>query len=239
MRLRRFLNANHFVRVYDLQNSERSGIYMALFNERPEWNGIASGATHRIADDAGRKSVHVFDALRAQLAVAGIAGVTHDDLGWIEADVAAFKLPASYMLVAAGCSRGHPKKRWPAENYAEICRWLLGQGITPVLLGTNDDIDVNEQIVAQAPGVIDLTNQTSLRQIAVLARGARVAVGNDTGPIQMIGPTGCKTLALFPGFSNPKRHGPLGANVKTIQKDAMADIGVDEVKNALQPMLAA
>lgn len=235
--LKRFLNQGNFSRVYDLQNSERTSLYTALFKKKPEWNGIAHGASHQLVDDDARRRLHVFDALRAQVAVAGIVKVNFDNLSWIDADVFPFRLPRPYVLIAAGCSKDHPQKRWPVQNYVAVCKWLLDQKLTPVLLGTKDDADVNLQIKKDVPGVIDLTDQTSLQQIAVMARTANAALGNDTGPIQMIGPTGCKTLALFPGFSNPKRHGPLGANVQTIQKNAMADIKPEEVRAVLSQFL--
>jgi ADP-heptose:LPS heptosyltransferase len=239
MALKRFLNEGKFTRVYDLQNSERTGLYLSLFKRVPEWNGIAFSASHRIADNAARKSVHVFDALRAQVAIAGIAKVTYDDLSWVRSDEALdFRVPKPYVLIAAGSSPQHPQKRWPAEHYIDVCLWLAAQGITPVLLGTADDADANIAIARERPQIYDLTGRTSLFDIPELARGARAALGNDTGPIQMIAPTGCKTLALYPGFSNPKRHGPLGENVVTIQKETMAEITVEEVKDALSKLVA-
>ncbi len=235
--LKKFLNAGNFGRVYDLQNSERTGLYLGLFRRVPEWNGIAFSASHRMADDAGRKRMHVFDALRAQLAIAGIAKVTFDDLSWIKAGVDGFALPRPYVLVAAGCSPQHPQKRWPVQNYIALCQWMAAQGATPVLLGTQDEAEVNAQILAACPQAVNLTGLTTLPQLAALGRAAAAAVGNDTGPVQMIGPTGCRTLGLYPGFSNPKRHGPLGTNVTTIQKNTMAEITVEEVAGVLQGWL--
>jgi ADP-heptose:LPS heptosyltransferase len=236
--LKRFLNDGKFGRVYDLQNSERTGLYLSLFKRIPEWSGVAFSASHRMADDAARKNMHVFEALRAQLAIAGITNVMYDDLSWIKADVFPMKVPRPYVLIAAGSSPEHPQKRWPAERYAEICVWLAAQNITPILLGTQDDASATGAIASVCPQAYNLTGKTGLFDIAVLARDARAAVGNDTGPIQMIAPTGCKTLGLYPGFSNPKRHGPIGINVITIHKDAITDISVDDVKAALTPMIA-
>lgn len=235
--LKRFFTSGKFARVYDLQNSERSGLYMALFRHKPEWNGIAFGASHRLADDEGRRRMHVFDALRAQLAIAGVRNVEVDDLSWIEGDHFPH-LPRPFVLVAAGSSAQHTKKRWPAERYAALCQWLSEKGVTPVLLGTKDEAQINAKIAGECPRAMDLTGKTSLSDIAGMARYAAAAVGNDTGPMQMIGPTGCRTLALYPGFSNPMRHRPLGANVVTIQREAMADIALEEVKTELEKMLA-
>ena len=46
--LRRHLRDGQFHRVYDLQTSGRSSFYFRLLGTpRPEWSGIASGASHR------------------------------------------------------------------------------------------------------------------------------------------------------------------------------------------------
>ena len=234
--LKRFMNHGKFSRVYDLQNSERTGLYMAFFAKNPEWSGIAFGASHRIADDEARKQMHVFDALRAQLAIAGVNGVTVDNLAWIPDDQFT-NIPRPFVLIAAGSSPQHQKKRWPTARYVALCQWLGEKGITPVLIGTKDDAAVNDMISMECPKAMDMTGKTSLFDIAGMARYAKAAVGNDTGPVQMIGPTGCKTLGLYPGFSNPARHGPLGANVVTIQRDVMEDITLEEVKAQLEKIL--
>ncbi len=235
--LRKWLNTQRFSRVYDLQNSERTNAYYKMFSGKPEWSGIAKGASHSVPDDAARKTKHVFQALVDQLAVAGVAPVVPDDLRWILADVSTFQLPAKYALVVAGCSVKHPAKRWPDFQYAEICRWLSTKGITPVLLGTADDAAVTGRIKKLCPEAIDLTGLTHIMQIAALARGAVCAIGNDTGPLHMIAPTGCPTLGLYPGFSNPLRHGPLGAHVRTIQKNKMADIATGHVIELMETMI--
>lgn len=232
--LRRWLNAQGFTFVYDLQNSERSCFYFKLFSKKPGWSGIAPGASHAVPDDAARRGKHVFTALADQLAAAGVAPVTPDDLSWIAADISSFNLPERYVLIAAGCSAKHPEKRWPVDRYAALCRWFVAAGMTPVLLGTAQDYDVNAAIKSACPQAVDLTGRTNLDQIAALARGAVCAVGNDTGPIHMIAPTGCPALGLYPGFSNPARHGPLSARATTIQRPAMADITLDEVLRAIK-----
>lgn len=233
LKLRAWFNSQRFSMVYDLQNSERTEAYFKLFSHKPDWNGIAKGASHAVPDDAARKNKHVFQALVDQLAVAGIPSVTFDDLRWIEADMGGFTLPSRYALVVPGCSAKHKAKRWPQGRYADICKWLVERDVVPVLIGASDEMDVVTAIHAACPQAINLCGQTTLMQIAVLARGALCALGNDTGPIHMIGPTGCPTLGLYPGFSNPARHGALGARVKTLQGRTMSDITTDQVKDAL------
>ena len=47
LNLRRRLNDGNFTRVYDLQNNDRTALYFKLFSPRPEWVGVAPGASHR------------------------------------------------------------------------------------------------------------------------------------------------------------------------------------------------
>ena len=60
LRLRRMLRQGGFSRVYDLQTSGRSSRYLAMFprGKRPEWSGIAPGASHPDRDpEIGRAHV--------------------------------------------------------------------------------------------------------------------------------------------------------------------------------------
>ncbi len=50
---------------------------------------------------------------------------------------------------------------------------------------------------------IDLIGQTSFGDLADLARAARFAVGNDTGPMHLIATAGCAAITLFSNDSNP------------------------------------
>ncbi len=57
--LRRRLREERFARVYDLQTSDRSGWYFRLYwpGPRPEWSGIARGASHPHANPASTASI--------------------------------------------------------------------------------------------------------------------------------------------------------------------------------------
>ncbi len=52
-------------------------------------------------------------------------------------------------------------------------------------------------LAAAIPSAIDLTGQTNFGDLADLARMARFAVGNDTGPMHLIATAGCPSITLF------------------------------------------
>lgn len=229
MDLRRTLKAGAYDRVYDLQNNDRTAFYLHLFGFRPpEWVGAVRGASHRNADPS-RTAGHALDGHAQTLAHVGIRDVQVDDLSWMKADLSRFGLPALYALLVPGCSPGHPEKRWPSAHYAALANALKAQGIAPVLIGTKDDAAAIAEIMAQSAGCVDLGGKTALFDIPALARAAALAVGNDTGPIHMIGATGCPTLALFCGHSDPVRHGPKGARVQVLREAALSDLTAERV----------
>lgn len=219
--LRKKLNEGQFDIVYDLQNNDRTRLYYKLFNKAiPVRVGLNK------EDD---KNNLAFDRHAAMLKNAGISEIKIDSMGWMKADMDVFDLPKTYALIVPGCAPTRPEKRWPVERFIDVCRYLVNHSITPVILGTKDEIDITNQIAKECPKAIDLNGKTKLTDIPALARGAVMAIGNDTGPMHMIGPTGCKTLALFSGYSDPVRHRPLGENVSTIQEPELKDLSTARV----------
>src|SRR5436853_96388 len=76
------------------------------------------------------------ERLAVQLAVAGQAEMLPPDLSWLGGDPGRFVLPPTYALIVPGGAPHRPEKRAPAAVFAALCRYLLDQGIAPVLLGT-------------------------------------------------------------------------------------------------------
>jgi len=234
LKLRRLLNAGYFSRVYDLQNNDRTAFYLRLFSPRPEWVGAAYGASHRNAKPS-RTAGHAFDGHVETLTMAGITNIEIDDLRWIKATPEKYALPQPFVLLVTGCAPNRPEKRWPAPHYARLSALLIGMGYQPVLIGAKAEISLNKTIAQSVPGIIDLTGQTDLADIIGLGRLAAGAIGNDTGPVHMIAPTGCPVLVLFSKHSNPTRHAPKGLHVKILQKENLEDLKPEDVLLHFEP----
>lgn len=231
--LKAVLNNLNIQRVYDLQNNDRTGCYFTLFNAAPEWVGIAKGASHRNTSPV-RTQGKAFNGHKQTLALAGIEDVTIDSLSWMIPASDVYPITKPYALIVPGGSAKHPEKRWPAQAYGELCAALLSAGITPVILGTDEDRADASLVLAKAPKAISLISKTALGDIPALARDAVFAIGNDTGPMHLIAPTGCPCVVLFGGKTNPEKHGPLGTHVSTIQEHVIADIDVSRVLDTLE-----
>ncbi|NCT41708.1 MAG: glycosyltransferase family 9 protein [Alphaproteobacteria bacterium] len=232
--LRTKLNSAKFNRVYDLQNNDRTGFYYKLFSPKPEWSGIAKGASHRNANP-DRSVGHAFDGHAETLAIAGIKEIKPDPLLWMVEDTSHFALNQPYILLVPGCAPERPEKRWPSDKYGRLANMLVKRGFQPVLIGTKAEADATQIIVHACPEALDLTGQTSLKHIVTLARHSAGAIGNDTGPMHLIGATGTPCLVLFSGHSNPVKHAPKGGRVSVLQEDDLKDLKSEDVLNAFEP----
>lgn len=230
--LRRRLRHEGFRRVYDLQNNDRTTLYLWLTGftrrARPEWVGAGFGASHRNTSPQ-RIAGHAFDGHVQTLSLAGIDEVSVDRLDWVRADAAHFGLPHPFVLLVPGSAPGRPEKRWPAGHYGALARHLHGWGYTPVVVGTLQEDEAGKTIRKACPAAINLCGQTSMMDLVALARHAAGAVGNDTGPMHLIAPTGCPVIVLFSGHTDPVRHGPKGAQVRIVQKDNLDDLTPDDL----------
>lgn len=225
-RLQNMLVAGSFSRVYDLQTSVRSSGYFALFpaKRRPAWSGIAYGCS--LPDrDPNRNRLHDAVRIKGQLRQAGIADYPLADMSWCRGDAARFQLPADIALLVPGSSPNRLIKRWPAASYEALAQILRAQGIAPVVLGSAAERD----LAASIPSAVDLAGQTSFGDLADLARSARFAVGNDTGPMHLLATAGCMTLTLFSADSDPVLCAPVGPVARVLQRPRLADLSVAEV----------
>jgi ADP-heptose:LPS heptosyltransferase len=234
--LRRRLIDGRFDRVYDLQTSSRSGRYFQLLpkRSRPEWSGIAPGCA--LPDrDPNRDRVHDIDRQFSQLRQAGIEVHEPVDLSWSHANITGFALPEHFALLVPGSSPHRLVKRWPIERYRALSAELTERRLTPVVVGT-----AQEQPLAHAiPGALDFTGRTDLAQLTSLARAARIAIGNDTGPMHLLAAAGCPCVVLFSRDSDPALCAPRGPAVSVLRRRDLADLDAGSVSDAVSAMLPA
>ena len=229
-RLGRTLAAGRFSRVYDLQTSMRSSRYYRLFpaKHRPDWSGIAYGCS--LPDrQPERNGMHDAERQLGQLRQAGITVFPPPDLSWSTGDITRFGLPVNFALLVPGSSPDRLAKRWPAAHYQALAERLGERGIASVILGAGAE----KPLAAGIPGAIDLIGQTSFGDLADLARAARFAVGNDTGPMHLIAAAGCAAVTLFSDDSDPSLCAPSGRWTRVLQSPRLADLPVEAVWQSL------
>ncbi|HTW52386.1 MAG TPA: glycosyltransferase family 9 protein [Stellaceae bacterium] len=235
-RLARRLRAARFDRVYDLSTRQRSALYFRLMrrplwsDSGPEWSGIARGASHRQPDTQERRRMHTLDREVDQLRWAGFSRpIPPPDLSWAMTDLSHFVLPPDYVLLLPGAAPHRPEKRWPLAFFIELARRVAAMGLTPVIIGGPAERELGAAIADVVPEARDLTGQTQFGDIVALGRGARRAIGNDTGPMHLAVVGGAPATVLYSAASDPSLTAPRGRDVVVLRRDNLADLSVDEV----------
>jgi len=119
-----------------------------------------------------------------------------------------------------------PEKRWPAEKFCELARFLSLWKMEPVILaGAEDDVS--------AFGSHRVFRGTLSEAKALVSR-ASLFVGNDSGPAHMAAAFGIRTVVLF-GPSKPAIWGPWRTESEiVVGPDGLADVPVSRVVSALE-----
>ncbi|HWB48667.1 MAG TPA: glycosyltransferase family 9 protein [Stellaceae bacterium] len=231
-RLARRLRAGRFDRVYDLSTRQRSALYFWLMRrvDGPEWSGIVRGASHRQPDTPARRRMHTLDREADQLRWAGIPGpVPPPDLSWAPSDIARFALPADYLLLMPGGAPHRLDKRWPLASFIALAQRVAASGATPVVIGGAAERVLGAAIAAAVPQARDLTGRTGFGDVVALGRGARRAIGNDTGPMHLAVVGGAPATVLYSAASDPALTAPRGRDVVILRRADLAYLPVDEV----------
>ncbi|USG62678.1 glycosyltransferase family 9 protein [Sneathiella marina] len=233
--LRKKLRSGEFDRVYDLQTSQRTNTYFNLFaaGKKPEWCGYAKAGSHPHLSPM-RTKIHTIERHVDQLGVIGVTDIPAADFSWAMTDISKFSLPSEIALLVPGGSAHRPEKRWPASRFGELACHLQNNGLTAVLLGGPAEADAIAEIRQLCPDAMDLSSQTSFGDIASLGAKAKLAIGNDTGPLHLISAVGCPTIVLFSKASNPDMSRPRGADVRVLREDNLADLPLQAVIDQLE-----
>jgi heptosyltransferase I len=109
-------------------------------------------------------------------------------------------------------------KRWPDEKSAEIARHFLERGQTVVLVGAPRERAVGENIARLAPGVVDLTGETTLSELAALISRAALCIAHDSGPMHLAVALDRPVVALF-GPSDPVWAAPYHRDNAVVRAD--------------------
>ncbi len=117
------------------------------------------------------------------------------------------------ILINPNSSDIFPLRRWPMENFAQLCGciletmpscWLI---ITGVASEQKDARYIRERV--QSPRCIDFTGKTTIHELLALYSIATLMVTNDSGPAHFASLLELPTIVLF-GPETPRLYSPLG-----------------------------
>ncbi len=113
-------------------------------------------------------------------------------------------------------------KRWSAENYGQLVRWLLAEGYLVFLLGSPEERKFANIIVRDNNGakeIVDLCGRTSLNDLPAIYASLDYLVANDSSPIHYASAFRVPTLAIFGATVKAMGFGPLAPGSIVLERD--------------------
>jgi len=147
-----------------------------------------------------------------------------------------------------------PNKRWMPSRFAAVAAALRGTyGLPSIVVWGPGEEQLARDAADASSGAATLLPQTSIADLATLARGAALFVTGDTGPAHIAAAVGTPIVGIY-GPTRPSRNGPWSADDVTVsraevcqchhlrecrlEKMCLEDIEVGEVMSAIERRLA-
>jgi heptosyltransferase II len=132
------------------------------------------------------------------------------------------------------------EKRWPADRFADVARWLISKSIAVFFSGSPDERQLGLQVARDA-GLSEhsvLATRSDLSTTAAIISASCLYVGGDTGVSHVAAATGVPVVAIF-GPTNPRRYRPIGAHVRVIAPSESWELPDVDLRRAATRQVAA
>ncbi len=106
-------------------------------------------------------------------------------------------------------------KRWNPSRFAEVARGLAAKGFTIVVTAGPGEEPFASRVASDVQGTLILLGLT-IPELAELIRGARLYLGNDSGPMHLAAAVGTPAVAVW-GSSDSRRWHPWNVKHRVVQ----------------------
>jgi ADP-heptose:LPS heptosyltransferase len=99
--------------------------------------------------------------------------------------------------VVFGIGAAEPYRVWPAENFAEVARYLVANEYSVVLLGAESERRLADELRRHIEDeIIDLVGLTTIEEAAAIIRQCVLFVGTNSGPMHLAAAVGTPVVEL-------------------------------------------
>ena len=110
-------------------------------------------------------------------------------------------------------------KRWALENFVALAQWLKHErGIAPVFSVGAAEKEIAQQLQQKSTREFAVMDSLGLRELIALVAGARIFIGNDSGPAHLAAAVACPVVAIF-GSSSSVHWAPWRTAHRVVQND--------------------
>ena len=160
--------------------------------------------------------------------------------------------PDGYAILNPGAA--WPNKRWPPDRFGALAAAMRDRiGMASIVLWGPREESLAASVVNASRGAATSAPRTTITDIASIAKGARLIVSGDTGPLHIAAAVGTPAVALF-GPTLAARNGPWADTDITLTRyescpchyerrcrratPCIEDISLDEVLAAVERRVA-
>ncbi len=233
--LMRKIKKYKFAKVYDLQNSNRTGFYKKILF--PKANSDIWSSTETTLPENTKKNdfdkSSVLNRFQHQLNVSGIKTdkVTKPDFSWSCEDISEIKKKYNlnkYVLLFPFSSSHLTIKRWPYYNelIAKIKK-TFSDDLKIVTAPGHNEIKLSKDIDAES--ILDNERSLNISQLSSLIKESYFVISNDTGPAHMAAHLNVKGLVLFGSHTTAKKVSIEREHFKAIQVSDLTKLSADKV----------
>jgi hypothetical protein len=110
-------------------------------------------------------------------------------------------------------------KRWSAEKFAELIRWIVFDGYSVVLVGHQGEYEINESVLQKAgcDNVVNLAGKTSFMDLIDLMDSVSMVIGNDGGVMHVAAMRGVPNITIMSGIYSENIWDPFGKKSLTVR----------------------
>ncbi len=191
------LKAARFARVYDLSGDDvarriQGALKGGLGIGGPKWHSAAPMAKNKKKQEAA--PAPNLEKLQTSAGLSA-SGRKPDFLWALEArkdsanmKPAWFGVSTPFALLMPGLDEA---RRWPAQSYGDLARYLGRNGVMPVMVGQKELHNFGDAVSEIAPEVVDLTGKTDHLQLAALSREAACFISDAAEEVELAVAVGC------------------------------------------------
>ena len=233
--LMRKIKKLNFVKVFDLQNSSRTGFYKKILFPKFDLNKWSSSETtlpiDKTTDEFDKKPV--LDRFDHQLKTSGLntKHTLFPDFSWSCSDINNIKSNYNldkYILLFPFCSPHLSLKKWPYFNeLIELIKKKYNNNFKIVVAPGPQELNESKKINAVC--VLDGEKALKLSQLSSLIKDSQFVIANDTGPAHMTAHLNVKGLTLFGSHTTAHKVSIERENFKAIQVSDLKELSAEKV----------
>ena len=237
------LKKYNFLKIYDLQNSNRTSFYKNnLFknSNKDIWSSslttLPEGKTKKEFD-----KLSVLDRFDHQIRASNLISkhTLCPDFSWACSDITNLKNVYSlnkYILLFPFCSPHLTIKRWPYYN--ELSNKIKNEfkDEYKIIVAPGSE-EIKEASNINAECILDNGKSLNISQLASLIKDSIFVIANDTGPAHIYAHLGVRGLALFGPHKTPKLVSIEREKFRAIQVEDLNKLSADKVFERMLELL--